>query len=192
MLVFRTKLRKLKMTIKLMKCFSDLYLPNIQRSSSRTSCWRCHGHQYCIARSFEKIFDCQWFDPRNSPIMQGLGQVSWFLFVTFFFAKKNCLTTSSCIETKTLSHSYRRRAVLAILAENCEEVQYKKLVTALCNEHQIPLIRVDSNKKLGEWSGLCKIDKEGKPRKVCGCSCVVITVNKYTFSLFVQRNEVFY
>jgi len=68
----------------------------------------------------------------------------------------------------------KRQAVLAILAESCDEAQYKKLITALCNEHQIPLIRVDSNKKLGEWSGLCKIDKEGKPRKVCGCSVVVI------------------
>lgn len=73
--------------------------------------------------------------------------------------------------------TYRRQAVLAILAESCDEPQYKKLVTALCNEHQIPLIRVDSNKKLGEWSGLCKIDKEGKPRKVCGCSVVVIKVS---------------
>lgn len=71
---------------------------------------------------------------------------------------------------------FSRQAVLAILAESCEEPQYKKLITALCNEHQIPLIRVDSNKKLGEWSGLCKIDKEGKPRKVCGCSVVVIKV----------------
>ncbi|XP_059608298.1 small ribosomal subunit protein eS12 [Phlebotomus argentipes] len=68
----------------------------------------------------------------------------------------------------------KRQAVLCILAESCDEPQYKKLVTALCHEHQIPLIRVDSNKKLGEWSGLCKIDKEGKPRKVCGCSVVVI------------------
>uniref|UniRef100_U5EMJ2 40S ribosomal protein S12 n=1 Tax=Corethrella appendiculata TaxID=1370023 RepID=U5EMJ2_9DIPT len=68
----------------------------------------------------------------------------------------------------------KRQAVLCILAESCDEPQYKKLITALCNEHQIPLIRVDSNKKLGEWSGLCKIDKEGKPRKISGCSCVVI------------------
>lgn len=65
------------------------------------------------------------------------------------------------------------------MAESCDEPQYKKLITALCNEHQIPLIRVDSNKKLGEWSGLCKIDKEGKARKVCGSSVVVIKVSYY-------------
>lgn len=34
--------------------------------------------------------------------------------------------------------------------------------------------QVDDNKKLGEWVGLCKIDREGKPRKVVGCSCVVV------------------
>lgn len=37
--------------------------------------------------------------------------------------------------------------------------------------------QVDDNKKLGEWVGLCKIDREGKPRKVVGCSCVVVKVN---------------
>ena len=68
----------------------------------------------------------------------------------------------------------KRQAVLCILAESFDEPLHKKLVTALCHEHQIPLIRVDSHRKLGEWSGLCKIDKEGKPRKVGGCSVVVI------------------
>ena len=51
---------------------------------------------------------------------------------------------------------------------------YVKLVEALCAEHQISLIKVDDNKKLGEWVGLSKIDKEGKPCKVVGCSCVVV------------------
>uniref|UniRef100_A0A0K8TPR9 40S ribosomal protein S12 n=1 Tax=Tabanus bromius TaxID=304241 RepID=A0A0K8TPR9_TABBR len=68
----------------------------------------------------------------------------------------------------------KREALLCILAESFAEPLYKKLITALCNEHRGPLIRVDSHKKLGEWSGLCKIDKEGKPRKICGCSVVVI------------------
>lgn len=71
----------------------------------------------------------------------------------------------------------KRQAVLCVLAENCDEPMYKKLVSALCSEHQIPLIKVDNNKKLGEWSGLCKIDNTGKARKVVGCSCVVIRVS---------------
>ncbi|XP_075238368.1 ribosomal protein S12 [Lycorma delicatula] len=68
----------------------------------------------------------------------------------------------------------KRQALLCVLAENCDEPMYKKLVQALCNEHQIPLIKVDNNKKLGEWAGLCKIDDSGKARKVVGCSCVVV------------------
>jgi len=68
----------------------------------------------------------------------------------------------------------KRQALLCILAENCDEPMYKKLVTALCMEHSIPMIKVDSNMKLGEWTGLCKIDQEGKARKVVKCSgCVV-------------------
>merc|ERR1739838_454950 len=55
-----------------------------------------------------------------------------------------------------------------------DEPMYVKLVEALCAEHQINLIKVDDNKKLGEWAGLCKIDREGKARKVVGCSCVVV------------------
>ena len=68
----------------------------------------------------------------------------------------------------------KREALLCILAENCDEPQYKKLISALCMEHGIPLIKVDSNMKLGEWAGLCKIDREGKARKVVKCSSCVI------------------
>ena len=68
----------------------------------------------------------------------------------------------------------KRQAHLCVLANNCDEPMYVKLVEALCAEHQINLLKVDDNKKLGEWAGLCKIDKEGKARKVVGCSCVVV------------------
>jgi len=68
----------------------------------------------------------------------------------------------------------KRTALLCILANNCNEPMYKRLVEALCAEHGINLMKVEDNKKLGEWAGLCKIDKEGKARKVVGCSCVVV------------------
>merc|ERR1712131_211577 len=51
----------------------------------------------------------------------------------------------------------RKDALCCILAENCDEANYVGLIEALC-----------------EWSGLCKIDREGNPVKVVGCSCVVV------------------
>jgi len=68
----------------------------------------------------------------------------------------------------------KRQAHLCILANDCDEPMYVKLVEALCAGHGINLIKVDNTKKLGEWAGLCKIDKEGKARKVVGCSCVAV------------------
>ena len=65
----------------------------------------------------------------------------------------------------------KRQALLCILAENCDEPMYKKLISALCMEHGIPLIKVDSNMKLGEWAGLGKYDSKGKAKKVVKCKC---------------------
>ncbi|KAI1979566.1 40S ribosomal protein S12 [Ophidiomyces ophidiicola] len=68
----------------------------------------------------------------------------------------------------------RRQAHMCVLNEACEEEAYKKLVIALCLEHKIPLIKVPDGKMLGEWVGLCVLDREGNPRKVVNCSCVVV------------------
>eukprot|EP00420_Gonyaulax_spinifera_P030568 CAMPEP_0197869326 /NCGR_PEP_ID=MMETSP1439-20131203/163_1 /TAXON_ID=66791 /ORGANISM="Gonyaulax spinifera, Strain CCMP409" /LENGTH=140 /DNA_ID=CAMNT_0043488119 /DNA_START=45 /DNA_END=467 /DNA_ORIENTATION=+ len=67
------------------------------------------------------------------------------------------------------------KAQVVFLAESCNEPTYKKLVQGLCLEKNVPLIDVPDNKSLGEWAGLCKIDKDGLPRKVVGASCVAIT-----------------
>ena len=68
----------------------------------------------------------------------------------------------------------RREAHLCVLSSECNEPAYMKLITALCSEHSIPLIKVEAGKVLGEWVGLCKFNAEGKPVKVVGCSCAVI------------------
>lgn len=68
----------------------------------------------------------------------------------------------------------RRQAHLCVLNESCTEAEYIKLIEALCNEHKINLIKVSDPKALGTWAGLCKIDRDGTPRKVVGCSCVVV------------------
>jgi len=48
----------------------------------------------------------------------------------------------------------------------------------VCTKWCMCVCEVEDNKKLGEWAGLCKIDKDGKARKVVGCSCVVVKVSR--------------
>ncbi|ODV83791.1 hypothetical protein CANARDRAFT_29768 [[Candida] arabinofermentans NRRL YB-2248] len=74
--------------------------------------------------------------------------------------------------TKALS---RGEAQLCVLCDSVTEKSIIKLVEALCNQSEkIPLIKVSDAKQLGEWAGLCALDREGNARKVVGASCVVI------------------
>ncbi|KAI7724968.1 hypothetical protein M8C21_011189 [Ambrosia artemisiifolia] len=68
----------------------------------------------------------------------------------------------------------KHAALLCVLAEDCNQPDYQKLVKALCADHNVSLVTVPAAKTLGEWAGLCKIDSEGKARKVVGCSCLVV------------------
>merc|ERR1712226_933766 len=75
----------------------------------------------------------------------------------------------------------RGDAFLCILAEDCDDPKYKKLITALAKQNKIPLITVPSRTDLGEWTGQCKYEKStekgaetGKARKIKGCSSLCI------------------
>ncbi|WCJ40395.1 40S ribosomal protein S12 [Euphorbia peplus] len=68
----------------------------------------------------------------------------------------------------------KHAAQICVMAEDCNQPDYIKLVKGLCADHGVGLLTVPSAKTLGEWAGLCKIDSEGKARKVVGCSCVVV------------------
>lgn len=59
-------------------------------------------------------------------------------------------------------------------AKECDEANVEKLVRALCKNHEIPLYEVETKAELGELVGQCKYDKEGKARKVVGCSVAVV------------------
>eukprot|EP01025_Chloroclados_australasicus_P034299 TRINITY_DN3508_c2_g1_i1.p1 TRINITY_DN3508_c2_g1~~TRINITY_DN3508_c2_g1_i1.p1 ORF type:complete len:148 (+),score=26.36 TRINITY_DN3508_c2_g1_i1:140-583(+) len=69
----------------------------------------------------------------------------------------------------------KEEAELCILADDCDQPDYKKLIEALCNEKNVSLITVPERMQLGELAGMCKLDSEGKAQKVVGCSCVVVT-----------------
>lgn len=84
-----------------------------------------------------------------------------------FFASFYPLTHKQAIES--------RKALLCVLAQDCDQADYTKLIQALCNEVNVHLIRVPQAVQLGEWAGLCKLDAEGTARKVVKCSCVVVS-----------------
>ncbi|KAB2019464.1 hypothetical protein ERO13_D08G273200v2 [Gossypium hirsutum] len=76
---------------------------------------------------------------------------------------------------KSKAHTIEKHnAHLCVIADDCDQPDYVKLVKALCADHNVKMLRAPSAKALGEWAGLCKIDSEGKARKVVGCSCVVV------------------
>lgn len=128
----------------------------------RAELWRClpdclvFNYQLTVV-GVEEGLDQRWSCSRSARGCQGSRQV--------LVSKLH-----SCL------YPARRQAHLCVLASNCTEPAYSLLVEALCAEHGIPLIKVEDNKKLGEMVGLCKIDKDGNPRKIVGCSCVVVKV----------------
>lgn len=51
----------------------------------------------------------------------------------------------------------KHAAQLCVLAEDCNQPDYLKLVKALCADHSVNLMTVPSAKSLGEWAGVSTI-----------------------------------
>ena len=77
------------------------------------------------------------------------------------------MTALQLVLKKSLAHSGLARglhegakviekhaAQLCVLAEDCNQPDYVKLVKALCADHNVSLISVPSAKTLGEWAGV--------------------------------------
>eukprot|EP00769_Ergobibamus_cyprinoides_P001107 gnl/Ergobibamus_cyprinoides/2101.p3 GENE.gnl/Ergobibamus_cyprinoides/2101~~gnl/Ergobibamus_cyprinoides/2101.p3 ORF type:complete len:136 (+),score=70.66 gnl/Ergobibamus_cyprinoides/2101:62-469(+) len=69
----------------------------------------------------------------------------------------------------------RKEAVLCLLAEDCDNASYTKLVKALCTEHGIAIMEVPTRQELGIMAGLCRYDAEGEARSVVATSSIALT-----------------
>ena len=67
----------------------------------------------------------------------------------------------------------RKEPHLIILAEDCQEAKYKKLIEAFAKQNDIPLI-TSKRQQMAEWVGYHKVDNEGKPRKMKNVSSIAI------------------
>ncbi|KAI3455246.1 hypothetical protein Pfo_011909 [Paulownia fortunei] len=66
----------------------------------------------------------------------------------------------------------KHAAQLCVLAEDCNQPDYIKLVKALCADHNVNLITVPSAKTLGEWAGVSAL---------CCCSFFYFNIHlRYT------------
>ncbi len=51
----------------------------------------------------------------------------------------------------------KRAAQLCVIAEDCNQPDYLKLVKGLCADHNVTVMAVPSSKTLGEWAGVSEI-----------------------------------
>lgn len=67
----------------------------------------------------------------------------------------------------------RQSAHLCILASDCDDANYTKLIQALCRVNNIDIVMMEKE-KLAEYAGLVKKDAEGNIKKHFKCSCIAI------------------
>nr|CCC95029.1 putative 40S ribosomal protein S12 [Trypanosoma congolense IL3000] len=79
-----------------------------------------------------------------------------------------------CGLTEVTQALNRRVVHLCVLAEDCDDEDYKKLVKALSSQSQVDLISVKEREKLAQWAGLTKVAADGTVRKAMKCSCLAV------------------
>ncbi|CAD8116573.1 unnamed protein product [Paramecium sonneborni] len=67
-----------------------------------------------------------------------------------------------------------KQAKFVVLADDCTEESYKKLVVALAKQFQIPIWKIEKGALLGEWIGISKFLTKTKKIKSRKCSSVAV------------------
>ena len=83
---------------------------------------------------------------------------------------------------KTIEALEGKEALMCILAENCDEVEYKKQIQDLCQEHSIPLVIVPDNMRLGRIAAFRMLDSEGNKIKGVPCHSMIVHSHDWKWS----------
>merc|ERR1712076_202864 len=101
----------------------------------------------------------------KSHIMENVDQVQQalqkVLTAAMFSTGERSLSRGLNESCKALEYDHDsedRKAALCILASNCEDDNYKKLITGLCKSWKVRLLKVDDRTDLGKMAGLVKND----------------------------------
>lgn len=77
------------------------------------------------------------------------------------------------------------KAKWIVLAKNCDEANYVKIIKGLAAQNKIPVVEIEQGETLGEWLSMCKYDKNKNVTKQRKCSSVAIR----GFSADVKEEE---
>ena len=67
------------------------------------------------------------------------------------------------------------KARLVLLADDCENKDYKSLITGLCKKHNVKLQTVPQRELIGKALGLAHIKADGTVKRQIGCgACAII------------------
>merc|ERR1712025_1292146 len=80
-------------------------------------------------------------------------------------------------------------ASLCIIADSCSEKDYLTLVQALCREHNVSIIQIESRETVGALFGLFQTDSETNSSNGVGCSCAVVTRSEKNSEQLTQLKE---
>lgn len=88
------------------------------------------------------------------------------------------------------------KAKYVILAKNCSEPNYVKIVKGLAAQNKIKVIETEQGETLGEILGMCKYDKNKNVTKKRKCSSVAIRdfskdLKESEKTLFINESEKF-
>ncbi|EGR34134.1 ribosomal protein, putative, partial [Ichthyophthirius multifiliis] len=67
-----------------------------------------------------------------------------------------------------------KQALFVVLADDCSEANYVKLVKALCKKNEIGLITGVKRTEIGQWLGHFKTNAKNEAKKIRGCSSLAI------------------